>query len=299
MGNTVTQKRTQISRLKYGDSWDSWLTFSIPFLLWAEINHIGLLSVQDISNWISDLTMETKSGKNRKSLLSRVFPLCPHMPRCGMPWILLINISWIHQFLSIPFDVSALKMCSVLPLWPLRCTEAYALFPRLSPGIPHSVYSFPVSPPMLTCSIPGPLKHHPVRSMSTQPTCWALASIFPPSLSLDLKVSEGSPRLNRLLIYILWRHFLHSHKEFLPAHLFPQDALRMLTYFQKVSHFYWIKYIPWAQHLRLSKVSLCLWIFFFPTHSRLYWSPLLRNFLAFISVSFALEPNYMLPRTVS
>lgn len=117
---------------------------------------------------------------------------------------------------------------------------------------------------MLTCSIPGPLKHHPVRSMSTQPTLWALASVFPPSLSLDLKVSKGSPCLNRLLIYILWSHFLHSHKEFLPVHLFPQDALRMLAYFQKVSHFYGIKYIPWAQHLRLSKVSLCLRIFFFP-----------------------------------
>lgn len=33
-------------------------------------------------------------------------------------------------------------MSSVLALWSSRCTEAYALFPRLSPGIPHSVYSF-------------------------------------------------------------------------------------------------------------------------------------------------------------
>ena len=150
--------------------------FYYPFFLLAEINHIGLFPVQDISNWISDPWLKISLTKIEiLGFLYQDFPLLfPNAQLCHER-----NATDTADKLSpeptdfSPFPLIAqflLKLPSVLPLHPLGHSEAYDLFPGLCLAVPALSNHIHASLLMLTCSIPASLKQHPVQSTSTQST---------------------------------------------------------------------------------------------------------------------------------
>lgn len=185
-------------------------------------------------------------------------------------------------------------MSSVLALWSSRCTEAYALFPRLSPGIPHSVYSFHAhllntwSPQTSPCTIyvypANPLGFG--KRFPSFVVTWfeSLKRLSLSEQAFNLHFMEPLPSQPQRILAC----------SSLPTRCF-EDARILPKSFPLLRN----KVHPLSPASKTLQGLPVFADFFFPTHSRLYWSPLLRNFLAFISVSFALEPNYILPCTVS
>lgn len=126
-------------------------------------------------------------------------------------------------------------MYSCLPV------HANLLNPCITQTSPCTIYIYPISPPVLarqTFRLPSFLSH------------------------LHWKVSKGSLCLNRLFIRIWLSHFLHSHRDFLCAHLIQQDALRVLTYFKSFPLSIEKKYNPLSLVFEALQGLTVLWIFF-------------------------------------